>query len=853
MDEKYAELRLAVETAELVDAHAHNIVPLDSTIPFLSCFSEASSKALSFVPSTLNFKRSLRDIAELYGSELSIEGIQEYRNSKGIETISKTCFTAAGISSVLIDDGFELEKMLHIEQHKNIVPFVGRILRIEHLAEQILDEGIRNGKSWTVNAFTEIFLSRLKSFGAKDAVKVFGLKSIAAYRSGLEINPNVTAKEFEDALAEVLLDGNPVRITNKNFIDYIFVRSLEVALSFDWPIQIHTGFGDKDLDLRQANPLHLRDLLEDDRFLDSRIVLLHASYPFSREASHLASIYHQVYLDFGLAIPKLSVHGMISTVKELLELAPIEKVMFSTDGCAFPETFYLGAKRAREVVFSVLRDACNEGDLSIPEALEAVTDIFSENSKKLYKIDSDATYRVPRHVSETLKMSNNHEKQELSSTQQEIVLVRVLWIDASGQHRCRVVPRIRFDNFVKENGLGLTCASMAMSSSMDGPAEDTNLTGTGEIRLMPDLSTRRRIPWVMQEEMVLADMHLKPGHAWEYCPRETLRRVSKLLKQEFNLVMNAGFENEFYLLKSRVRNGEEEWVPFDTSHYCSTSAYDAASPILHEIVNSLDSLNIDVEQLHPEAGNGQFEIALRYTTCTNAADNLIYAREVVRAVARKHGLLATFMPKYNLDDIGSGSHVHISLSENGHNVFAASDGSSKHGMSKIGQEFMAGVLHHLPSLLAFTAPIPNSYDRIQPNMWSGAYLCWGKENREAPLRTACPPGVPDGIVSNFEIKALDGCGNPYLALAAVLASGIHGLRTHLSLPDPIDDNPDMLRDKLQRLPVSLTESVEALEKDAVLEALLGEKLLVAIKGVRKAEIKHYSQNKDAYKKLIHYY
>nr|KAJ0202373.1 hypothetical protein LSAT_V11C600298700 [Lactuca sativa] len=94
-----------------------------------------------------------------------------------------------------------------------------------------------------------------------------------------------------------------------------------------------------------------------------------------------------------------------------------------------------GAKRAREVVFSILRDACNEGDLSIPEALEAVTDIFSENSKKFYKIDSDATSRVLRHVSDTLKKSNN---QELNSTQQEIVLVRVLWIDASGQHRCRV-------------------------------------------------------------------------------------------------------------------------------------------------------------------------------------------------------------------------------------------------------------------------------------------------------------------------------------------------------------------------------------------------------------------------------
>ncbi|KAL4573425.1 hypothetical protein LXL04_020230 [Taraxacum kok-saghyz] len=863
MDEKYAELRQAVQTAELFDAHAHNIVALASTIPFLSCFSEASGKALSFVPSTLNFKRSLRDIAELYGSELSIEGIQEYRNSNGIETISKTCFTAAGISSVLIDDGFELENMLHIEHHTNFVPFVGRILRIEHLAQQILDEGIRIGKSWTVSVVTKITNTLLIPYhylltfgvkvGTKDVVKVVGLKSIAAYRSGLEINPNVTTKEVEDALAQVLLGGNPVRITNKSFIDYIFVRSLEVALSFDWPMQIHTGFGDKDLDLRKANPLHLRNILEDHRFVDSRIVLLHASYPFSREASYLSSIYHQVYLDFGLAIPKLSVHGMISTVKELLELAPIKKVMFSTDGCAFPETFYLGAKRSREVVFCVLRDACNEGDLSIPEALEAVTDIFSENSKTFYKIDTDVISRVPTHVSNTLSKSDNHVKSEFNSKQQDNVLVRILWVDASGQHRCRVIPQKRFDSFVKEKGVGLTYASMCMSSATDGPAEGTNLTGTGEIRLMPDLSTRRTIPWVMQEEMVLADMHIKPGHAWEYCPRETLRRVSKVLKDEFNLVMNAGFENEFYLLKSHIRNGEEEWVPFDTSRYCSTSAFDGASPILHEIVNSLQLLNIDVEQLHPEAGNGQFEVVLRYTTCTNAADNLIYAREVIRSVARKHGLLATFMPKYALDDIGSGSHVHISLSENGHNVFSASDGSSKHGMSKIGQEFMAGVLHHLPSLLAFTAPIPNSYDRIQPNTWSGAYLCWGKENREAPVRTACPPGVADGIVSNFEIKAFDGCANPHLALAAVLAAGIDGLRSHLSLPLPIDDNPDMIRDQLQRLPISLSESVEALEKDTVFEDLLGEKLLVAIKGVRKVEVKHYSQNKDAYKKLIHYY
>ncbi|KAL7206909.1 hypothetical protein ACSBR2_019585 [Camellia fascicularis] len=142
-------------------------------------------------------------------------------------------------------------------------------------------------------------------------------------------------------------------------------------------------------------------------------------------------------------------------------------------------------------------------------------------------------------------------------------------------------------------------------------------------------------------------------------------------------------------------------------------------------------------------------------------------------------------PRYALDDVGSGFHVHLSLWENGKNVFMPSGGHSKHGMSKVGEEFMAGVLNHLPSILAFTAPLPNSYDRIVPNMWSGAYQCWAKENREAPLRTACPPGVPNGVVSNFEIKAFDGCANPHLGLAAIIAAGIDGLRRHLSLPKPI--------------------------------------------------------------------
>ncbi|MED6156349.1 hypothetical protein PIB30_013623 [Stylosanthes scabra] len=832
-------LRRAVEEVELVDAHAHNIVSIDSNFPFIHAFSEAYGDAVSFSPHSLSFKRSLRDISELYGSEPSLQAIEQHRRVSGLQSITTSCFKAARISTILIDDGLKLDKKHDLEWHRSFAPVVGRILRIERVAEEILDEGLTDGRSWTLNSFTEVFVSKLKSVSGE----IFGFKSIAAYRSGLEINPNVTDKEAEDGLYQDLTAGKPVRVANKDFIDYIFSISLEVAQCYDLPMQIHTGFGDKDLDMRLSNPLHLRAVLEDKRFLKSRIVLLHASYPFSREASYLASVYSQIYLDFGLAIPKLSVHGMISSVKELLELAPINKVMFSTDGYAFPETFYIGAKRSREVLFSVLRDACIDGDLSIPEAVEAAKDIFARNSIRFYKISSTNCLAS----SEYSLVS----KLNINSSEFDSSLVRIIFVDGSGQHRNRVVPRKRFDDVVTKNGVGLACCVMAMASYIDGPAEGSGLNAVGEIRLMPDLSTRVRIPWSKQEEMVLCDMQIKAGTPWEYCPREALRQVSKILKDEFDLEMKAGFENEFYLLKSITREGKEEWLPFDTSNYCSSSAFDAASSILREITASILSLGISVEQLHAEAGNGQFEFALGYTTCTKSADNLIYSREVVRAIARKHGLLATFAPKYKLDDLGSGSHVHLSLWQNGKNVFMAADGSTKHGISKIGEEFMAGVLHHLPSVLAFITPLPNSYDRLQPNTWSGAYLCWGNENKEAPLRASSPPGTPNGLVSNFEIKSFDGSANPHLGLAAIIAAGIDGLRRHLPLPEPVDTNPNP--EKLQRLPTSLSESLEALHKDDLLKEFIGEKLTVAIKAIRKAEIGHYSKNKDAYKNLIHIY
>ncbi|CAH2064248.1 unnamed protein product, partial [Thlaspi arvense] len=837
MDMEFNELKEAIDQVKLVDAHAHNIVALDSSFPFIGSFSEASGDALSLAHHSLSFKRNLREIAKLYGTEVTLEAIEKHRQTSGLHSFTSKCFEEARISALLIDDGLKLDKKHDIEWHRDFVPFVGRVLRIETLAEQILDEESPDASPWTLDSFTKAFVERLNSY-----------PFLFIWFIGLDIDTHVSKQVAENGLVEVLQAGKPVRIGNKGLIDYILTRSLEVAERCDLPLQIHTGFGDRDLDLRLSNPLHLRTLLEDERFARCRIVLLHASYPFSKEASYLSSVYPQVYLDFGLAVPKLSVHGMVSSVKELLDLAPTKKVMFSTDGYASPETYYLGAKKAREVIFLVLRDACASGDLSLMEAIDAAKDIFSRNAIAFYKLHLDTNTSSPQsRISPKSQMKEPDVQGDTSS------FVRIIWVDTSGQQRCRAVHAQRFNRSVKKNGIGLTHASMGMPSFTDGPAEESKLTGVGEIRLVPDLSTKRTIPWTKQESMVLADMLLKPGEAWEYCPRETLRRVTKVLKDEFDLVMNAGFENEFYLLKNVVREGKEEYVPFDFGPYCSSSSYDAASPIFHEIVPALESLNITVEQFHAESGKGQFEISLGHTVSSLAADNLVYTREAIRSVARKHGLLATFVPKYDLCDIGSGSHVHLSLWKNGENVFPASDKSSAHGMSSIGQEFMAGVLFHLPSILAVIAPLPNSYDRIQPNTWSGAFQCWGKENREAALRTASPPGAPDGLVTNFEIKSCDGSSNPHLSLAVIMAAGIDGLRRHLQLPDPIDTNPADVAATLKRLPESLSEAVEALEKDEALHELLGQKLLVAITGVRKAEVEYYSKNPDACKQLIHRY
>jgi predicted TIM-barrel fold metal-dependent hydrolase len=345
-----------------LDQHAHNLVreEVADRHPYPWAFTEAADPVVvgRHARHTLSFRRSLRDLAGLLGCEPTEDGVVSARRRLGLEALARRCFDAARLEAVLLDDGFLPDDVLPLEWHQRLVP-VRRVLRVEALAEELLRD------SASFEGFEEQFTAALDS----PPPGVVAFKSIACYRTGLEVRPvrRIEARaRFVTLKAEA--GAGPVRLADKGLVDYLLGHTLAAAARQGLPVQLHTGFGDPDLDLRLANPLHLRAVLEDPRYRGAPLVLLHASYPFARAAGYLASVYPQVYLDFGLAVPLLSVAGMRAAVSALLELAPFSKLLYSSDAHRIPELFYLAAKWGRAVLGEVLEESVRDADLSANEA-----------------------------------------------------------------------------------------------------------------------------------------------------------------------------------------------------------------------------------------------------------------------------------------------------------------------------------------------------------------------------------------------------------------------------------------------------------------------------------------------------
>jgi glutamine synthetase len=406
--------------------------------------------------------------------------------------------------------------------------------------------------------------------------------------------------------------------------------------------------------------------------------------------------------------------------------------------------------------------------------------------------------------------------------------VRILWCDNANVIRAKAAHLGLLAGGLPE-GVGITVAQQALPVMGDAVVPDAGLGPVGEARLVPDWSTLALLSWAPTHAQVLGDMR-RDGAPWVHCPREFLRAQVRRLAER-GLTARAAFENEFFLL----RPGPAGYEPADRTVYAQTASMNAHHDLVRDLTAALLAQGLEPEFYYPESAPGQQELSIRHAPAPAAADRQILYREAARGVARRHGLVACFLAKAWEDQAGSGCHLNLSLWRGETPVTA--DPGHPTGLSATARHFLAGVLAHLPALAALTAASANSYRRLRPRSWAGAYRAWGEHNREAAVRVVRAPAG----AARLELKTCDATANPYLALGALLAAGMDGLDRELPLPAETTVDPAELSEAERRaagllpLPASLGEALEALAADGVLGAALGPERARAYLAVKRAE------------------
>jgi len=428
-------------------------------------------------------------------------------------------------------------------------------------------------------------------------------------------------------------------------------------------------------------------------------------------------------------------------------------------------------------------------------------------------------------------------------------LVRFLWCGNDGTVRAKASARHGLEGRL-QSGIGLTVALQAMNG-LDQLQPVDGMGPVGEIRLVPDLETFRVLPYAPRAGAVLTDHVGLDGEPAQVCQRSFLKRMEARLAER-GLVLRASFENEFSL----ATQVDGAYVPIDSALCFSTIAMTAAQDYVDELAAALEAQGIVLEQYYAELGHGQQEISTGHAPALQAADEQLLVRETIRGVAARHGLVASLAPKPWPENAGNGGHVHFSLWDGDGNRFH--DGSRDDRLSDEARSFIAGVLEHLPGLCGLTAPSFNSYHRIVPQYWAGAFVCWGHDNREAPVRV---PSVFRGMEqasTNAELKACDASCNPYLALAGLIAAGLDGLERGLEPPEPVEVDPatiaedERARRGITRLPATQAEALDALAADRVLVDALGPTLAQSYLAVRRSEWAAYSAGDAAFEQQGHF-
>ena len=346
---------------------------------YARCFTESGDAAMHarHVPQTVFYRWAIRELATILGCAPTTDAVLAARGRVSADALAQRLLAEANITVLLVDHGYRTEETWPPAELAARLPCrVLPILRLEVLGQDLI---VRHE---TFDAVIDAYSAAIEGARADGFV---GLKSIIAYRTELAVQPTSRG----DALAAFGLvkerarrDGG-VRLAVKPLNDYLLLRALEIAQREVMPVQIHTGFGDADLDLREANPLHLRPLLESDRYANVPFVLLHASYPYTRELGYLAAMYPNVWADVGLAIPHLAAE-IPTMLRQLLGLAPTTKMVYSSDASQIPELFWLAARWGRRGLGTVLDELIALGALDPDDALTVARRVLGGNAAAIY-------------------------------------------------------------------------------------------------------------------------------------------------------------------------------------------------------------------------------------------------------------------------------------------------------------------------------------------------------------------------------------------------------------------------------------------------------------------------------------
>lgn len=344
-----------------------------------------------------------------------------------------------------------------------------------------------------------------------------------------------------------------------------------------------------------------------------------------------------------------------------------------------------------------------------------------------------------------------------------------------------------------------------------------------DMYLHPDIDSFVVFPWTSEKGKVarfICDIYNPDGTPFEGCPRYNLKRNLKRMEKLGFTDFNIGTEPEFFLFKLDEK-GEPSLELNDHGGYFDLAPTDLGENCRRDIVLELEEMGFEIEASHHEGAPGQHEIDFKYSDAIRHCDDIQTFKLVVKTIARKHNLHATFMPKPLFGVFGSGMHVNMSLFTNGKNVFYDESGDME--LSTTAYRFIAGLLKHANNFTAVTNPTVNSYKRLVPGYEAPCYVAWSAQNRSPLLRIP----FSRGLSTRVELRSVDPTANPYMAMAVLLAAGLDGVENKMAPPTPVNGNiydmtmEERIENGIVNLPATLKEALTKLSEDETMIEAMG--------------------------------